>query len=152
MSNSGRGLSSTGSGLLSSGLGLTLTGSGLSNLGPGLSSTGSGLSNSSPGLTLTGSGLSNLGPGLTDTSHGSRASSLGPDGVTPRSLLPAELPYQRHELRRAAGFNLHPRARPHGPRQALISFGADGDDQLAGPRELLHQRLRNFRSGGGDDD
>src|SRR3954463_12694051 len=66
-----------------------------------------------------------------------------------RSFFPAELSDQRDELRGTAVFDLHPRAHTHAPRQPLVALGTDGDDQLAGARELLHQRLGDLGSGGG---
>ena len=59
-------------------------------------------------------------------------------------LLPAELSDQRNELRRAAVFDLYARPDAHHAREPLVAFGTDGDDQLAGPRELFEQQLRQM--------
>src|SRR5229473_6366055 len=67
-------------------------------------------------------------------------------------LFPTELPYQRHELGRAAVFDLQPGADAHDAGQALVAFRTDGDDELAGAGELLEERLGHLGSGGGDDD
>src|SRR3954454_14898386 len=67
-------------------------------------------------------------------------------------LLPAELADQRHELRRAAVFDMDARPDTRYSRQPLVALGADRDDQLARSREVFEKGLRDFRRCRRDDD